>query len=921
MEVLVVRNPAVLASMLQYDVGELRLRPSLALNALDKRPSLRSVEQQASVGRVIRSSGIFMVHRPPNEIVVDVLERHAEWLEMKDGEVLYEEGQPLDGVYCIVSGGVNIMCSKKSDGHTDTGAEGVVKRKEVAVAVTVGGVLVGKTVEAFAGNQKDGELRTKHIKEAAHEMLDREIEREKVLSLRKQEQKIRDSLASKTAEIETLETSIETLNRDLHTEEVQVMVGGDAEVVNTLSKQRDEVLVQLEETRREIVEMQAVLEPLQDEIKKHEKDFEIHDKYLHEAEALQSKDSENMHVLGDDEKDSLKRHYTAIVAGDSRILKFPITSWKEACECGSIFLSFRTFIRQYESAQIPITKLVLGASGVGFEVKEGQDKQRETDPPTDREEDVAIDPLHAHVHLSKEQLYVAANTAMFLPNFDLLMHMTPHSLLRLVLHSKMRVFDPFTVITVQGCSLPVVDENQVGYLIFSGRVSTHKKPTGTNVDSDKWHALQHQLLQMQRRDPTFKGVAADSAICDDSSSRFAKEAVAAARDCFGPPVCALGYMGHGSVLGENLWIGIQTESPFTYMTCSKVWALEVPLKVFHHISEDTTDVIRRPHIAAAILKKDAKARDSRDNEMLAGCVHKVPFFEMFPPQALVDVCGKMQLRTLEPGQGLFKQDDDASEVFVVFSGALSVHANIKETEHDRERLSLGWSNALGFHHDMMKKTPAHGSFKHAVREVLKLGPTTGTRKVGDSIGQAVCFNTGTSAKRNSTVIAREKTACIVLTTQDLALFSPFFNIRAFFNAEKLLKVLFDHSLRSDDDLLAIGEFMRTLTLLSTLKHSELMPLAKHVRAEYMPKGTILYRNESCLSSLYFLGKGAAAVCTPAPYADTKSVEHKNAQCFDASHLHIRHASVGRSLLLCSRSLLAANPLGRTSGMLVLVGLF
>ncbi len=77
--------------------------------------------------------------------------------------MLYSEGQPLDAVFCLLSGNITVM---RQRGRTD----GQVGRSlEMAGEVRTEGVLLGKMVEAYVRGHDDQERQLALAKQTAQE--------------------------------------------------------------------------------------------------------------------------------------------------------------------------------------------------------------------------------------------------------------------------------------------------------------------------------------------------------------------------------------------------------------------------------------------------------------------------------------------------------------------------------------------------------------------------------------------------------------------------------------------------------------------------------------------------------------------------------------------------------------------------------
>ena len=235
---------------------------------------------------------------------------------------------------------------------------------------------------------------------------------------------------------------------------------------------------------------------------------------------------------------------------------------------------------------------------------------------------------------------------------------------------------------------------------------------------------------------------------------------------------------------------------------------------------------------------------------------------MFPGPELLDLCGKMTLRTVDVGQLLFCQGDLGQEIFVVLTGTLSVHLQVtakKRTFSNQVQAAMKKKHSEEDDPNdkaiRMENGRATKVFRKFAWTVADSGQFTGLRREGDSIGQAICFLT--DSRRNTSVRALSKSHVMVIKSRDLLLLHPFLNLHAFFSVQKLARVLFNPMLRSDDDLLAIGELLRSLRLFSKMKASELMSLARRVTAMKKGKGCILFQNNESVSKIYFLAEGAA----------------------------------------------------------------
>ena len=125
---------------------------------------------QNSVARVLSTAGIFALHRPPQKHVINLLALHAEYVERTEGDMLYSEGQPLDAVFCLLSGNFTVM-RQTGLGETQPGStDGQVGRSmEMAGEVRTEGVLLGKMVEAYAQGHDDRERQLAFAKETAQE--------------------------------------------------------------------------------------------------------------------------------------------------------------------------------------------------------------------------------------------------------------------------------------------------------------------------------------------------------------------------------------------------------------------------------------------------------------------------------------------------------------------------------------------------------------------------------------------------------------------------------------------------------------------------------------------------------------------------------------------------------------------------------
>jgi CRP-like cAMP-binding protein len=111
-ELLVVHEDALLASMLKYGVDEFRLRSSLSLDSLvcispfgaqrcipfpnltskilqRAKPATRTHLQSMCVERIISTAGIFMRKRPPSHQVIKMLANVTEYCEAENGDILY----------------------------------------------------------------------------------------------------------------------------------------------------------------------------------------------------------------------------------------------------------------------------------------------------------------------------------------------------------------------------------------------------------------------------------------------------------------------------------------------------------------------------------------------------------------------------------------------------------------------------------------------------------------------------------------------------------------------------------------------------------------------------------------------------------------------------------------------------------------
>jgi hypothetical protein len=125
---------------------------------------------QNSVARVISTAGMFALHRPPQKDVINLLALHAEYFERTEGDTLYSEGQPVDAVFCLLSGNITVM-RQRGLGETQPGStDGQVGRNmEMAGEVRTEGVLLGTMVEAYARGREERERQLALAKETAQE--------------------------------------------------------------------------------------------------------------------------------------------------------------------------------------------------------------------------------------------------------------------------------------------------------------------------------------------------------------------------------------------------------------------------------------------------------------------------------------------------------------------------------------------------------------------------------------------------------------------------------------------------------------------------------------------------------------------------------------------------------------------------------
>ena len=969
-ELLMVRDRKLLATLLDGNHGELRLRSASANEALSQPPASRSHLQRQSIIRVLETAGIFMKHRLPSKHVLRVLSSCVEFSEAEEGRALYFCGQISDSVYCLLSGAIDMTHHTPATNTHDAVQNHAVRADDkeyelVTLQVNVAGMLVGTIAEAYTDKHEDCEQIVESEREselAKHtiSLADREIVSKELDSLRLQEKIVEDALALKAEALTSCECDITMIQGKLQELQNEAQLGGSVDEMSEVLSKLETLRSCALSTREEEMDLKARLIHVREMIEGRDKELHVLETKLHEHEVEQDAKSReglqegdaagtrmrrlgcaaeapkdkplfwtlgerfkqahntsvsaepgsNIYATGNphtrtrftsqaEKRDTEvhRRSYTAIAVGSTRVLKIPQAAWAEACCYEELFLSFKTLVRQLRS---------LRSSPLASHELEPQDTSKLS--ALLGEQDRAPDATSAHTSVTALQKFVSSQMISFLQNVDFLAHLTPPNLLKLALRSTLRDFAPFTVISAQGHAHPSVNGNQVGYVILSGSLSTHKKRAGNAAEVDRWYALLHHLqlsdgAAVRRYAKTFADSTSNANV-HKLAEKFQNDPVSAVEDCFGD---SEGRMSRGSIVGENILMGTEVKSCSTYVCSTHVWALEVSLKDFGDISSNSCHVVQRPHNAVSILKKAIAHREPRDLKSLHGCLHQIPFFRVFPEKALLELCAGMTLQTLEAGEILFRQQDDAEEMFVVLAGTLETRmlscSPMKKKDDCREANALDEPGNTFFDvvqnknsSDERGRNHSSGFFKvqRVAWDITKYGPCTGLRQAGDSIGQALCFIP--DAKRSTTVRARSRAKLIVIKARSLDLVHQYLNTRDLFDAHAMAQVLFQPTLRSNDDLLAIGEFLRTLPLLSTLTCIELMTLAKRVEATHSTRGSVIFANVaqgigsrvsgSELSSLFFLARGCAVLCQADVSLSDEEIQQKNAKFLDSHGIRL-----------------------------------
>ena len=967
-ELLAVRDRNLLATLLDGNHGELRLRSASAIEALSQPPASRSHLQRQSIIRVLETAGIFMKNRLPSKHVLRVLSSCVEFSEAEEGRALYSCGQISDSVYCLLSGAIDMTHHTPATNMHDAVQNPAVRADDkeyelVALQVNVAGMLVGTIAEAYIDKHEDCEQiveseRESELAQHTISLADREIVSKELDSLRLQKKFAEDALALKAEAVTSCECDITMIQSKLQELQNEAQLGGSVDEMSEALSKLETLRSCAPSTREEEMDLKARLIHVREMIEGRDKKLPVLETKLHEHEVEQDaksreglqegdtagtrirsqgfsaeapKDKPVFWTLGErfkqahntsvsaepwsdihapgnphtrtrftsqvEKRDTEvhRRSYTAIVVGSTRVLRIPQAAWAEACCHEELFLSFKTLALQLRS---------LTSAPLASHELEPQDTSKLS--ALLGEQDRAPDAITAHTSVTALQKFVSSQMISFLQNVDFLAHLTPPNLLKLALRSTLRDFAPFTVISAQGHAHPSVNGNQVGYVILSGSLSTHKKRAGNAAEVHRWYALLHHLQLSDgaavRRSENTSADSTSNANVHKLAEKFQNDPVGAVEDCFGD---SEGKMSRGSIVGENLLMGTEVNSSSTYVCSTHVWALEVSLKDFGDISSNSCPVVHRPHNAVSILKKDIAHREPQDLKSLHGCLHQIPFFRVFPEKALLELCAGMTLQTLEAGEILFRQQDDAEEMFVVLAGTLETRmlscSPMKKKDDSRE----AQENTENTFFDVAQNENSsdegernHSSgFSKVQRvawEITKYGPCTGLRQAGDSIGQALCFIP--DAKRSTTVRARTRAKLIVIKARSLDLVHQYLNTRDLFDAHAMAQVLFQPTLRSNDDLLAIGEFLRTLPLLSTLTCIELMTLAKRVEAAHSTRGSIIFANVaqgigsrvsgSELSSLFFLARGCAVLCQAEASLSDEDIQQKNAKFLDSHGIRL-----------------------------------
>ena len=283
-----------------------------------------------SVARVISTAGIFPHHRsPPKQHAINLLALHAEYIEGTEGRMLYSQGQPLEAVYCLLSGDVTVMRRRgpgeNQAGGTDLQAGGSM---ELAAHVRTEGVLLGKMVEAYTGEHETREAKIALAREAAHETAEvclnqnmcmhrRSIlstarhdkrpahqyslrklkqvagERVALAGLKEQVEHIQDAIAAQNLNLSDGIARLSSL--DSHIQQGR-SIGGNTESdeVDALEKQRKGVENKVQVSRTLKADLQKQLLELRKQIQRHESDFKIHEEHLHEVEDAAGKEVNGM---------------------------------------------------------------------------------------------------------------------------------------------------------------------------------------------------------------------------------------------------------------------------------------------------------------------------------------------------------------------------------------------------------------------------------------------------------------------------------------------------------------------------------------------------------------------------------------------------------------------------------------------------
>jgi hypothetical protein len=315
--------------------------------------------------------------------------------------------------------------------------------------------------------------------------IQREIEELETEKLHAQAGTLTRSLSAKILEELEAKARIAGLEAEALAARTQVAFGGSLGHLEALEAQIEREKAYAQTCRDELAEISEKLRTIDHEVSVHEADLKLHEDTL--SQLSRTSVLEERNTINDFENQKCQRSFTAQVASDCRLLKIPYAVWQEICRMERLYFSFQTVFRQLVGVD--------GACIDGYVM--GNDAHSQTLTKVHDSRDTK--PLRSARRAKATEQFVAAHLAPFLANFDFLSHLTSDNLLKLVLRSKLRVFDPFTVISVQGQMLQSGLGAQVGYLILSGCLSKHTKPSCSMIHSEKWQKLQ-QLLQRVHKD-------------------------------------------------------------------------------------------------------------------------------------------------------------------------------------------------------------------------------------------------------------------------------------------------------------------------------------------------------------------------------------------------------------------------------------